>query len=84
MTTDKQQAAAAKEFAKRWQGRGYEKGESQLFWTDMLTSVFGVEDVTSFVRYEESVKVDQTNFIHLIPLPLYGSGGRFSLTSAAN
>ena len=63
MTTDKQQAAAAKEFAKRWQGRGYEKGESQLFWTDMLTSVFGVEDVTSFVRYEESVKVDQTNFI---------------------
>ena len=63
MTTDKQQAAAAKEFAKRWQGRGYEKGESQLFWTDMLVSVFGVKDVTSFVRYEESVKVDQTNFI---------------------
>lgn len=63
MNTDKKQAAAAKEFAKRWQGRGYEKGESQLFWTDMLTSVFGVEDVTSFVRYEESVKVDQTNFI---------------------
>ena len=63
MNTDKKQAAAATEFAIRWQGRGYEKGESQLFWTDLLTSVFGVKDVSSFVHFEEQVKVDQTNFI---------------------
>ena len=63
MSTDKKQAAAAAEFAIRWQNRGYEKGESQLFWTDLLTSFFGVKDVSSFVHFEEQVKVDQTNFI---------------------
>ena len=63
--TDKQQAAAAAEFAKRWEGRGYERGESQLFWADLLTKVYGVEDLPSFIRYEEQVKnmVDATNFI---------------------
>ena len=34
-----------------------------MFWTDLLTSVFGVEDISSFVHFEEQVKVDQTNFI---------------------
>ena len=63
--TDKQQAAAAAEFAARWEGRGYERGESQLFWADLLTKVYGVEDLPSFIRYEEQVKnmVDATNFI---------------------
>ena len=65
MNTEKQQAAAAAEFAKRWEGRGYERGESQLFWADLLTKVYGVEDLSSFIRYEEQVKnmVDATNFI---------------------
>ena len=63
--TEKQQAAAAAEFAQRWEGRGYERGESQLFWADLLTKVYGVEDLPSFIRYEEQVKnmVDATNFI---------------------
>lgn len=63
--TDKQQADAAAEFAQRWKGRGYERGESQLFWADLLTKVYGVEDLPSFIRYEEQVKnmVDATNFI---------------------
>ena len=34
-------AAAAAEFAERWRGRGYERGESQPFWIDLLTNVFG-------------------------------------------
>ena len=51
MNTEKQQAAAAAEFAKRWEGRGYERGESQLFWADLLTKVYGVEDLPSFIRY---------------------------------
>ena len=63
MNTEKQQAAAAVEFAKRWKGKGYEKGDSQLFWTELLTEVFGIENPSSFIRYEEQVKVDQTNFI---------------------
>ena len=63
MKTDKQQAAAAAEFAERWKGRGYEKGDSQVFWTELLTEVFGIENPSTFVRYEEQVKVDKTNFI---------------------
>ncbi len=63
--TDKEMSRAAAEFIKRWQGEGYEKGQGQLFWGDLLTKVFGVEDLTSFVRYEDQVKSDTstTNFI---------------------
>ena len=63
MKTDKQQAAAAAAFALRWKGRGYEKGDSQVFWTELLTEVFGVENPSTIIRYEEQVKVDNTNFI---------------------
>ena len=41
--TDREQRAAAKAFAEFWKGKGYEKGESQLFWTSLLRDVFGVE-----------------------------------------
>ena len=63
--TEKQIAAAAAAFAERWQGRGYERGESQLFWADLLTNVYGVENLPDFIRYEERVSsmVDSTNFI---------------------
>ena len=30
--TDTQQRVAAKAFAKNWKDRGYEKGDSQIFW----------------------------------------------------
>lgn len=63
MNTEKQMAKAAGDFAKRWQGRGYEKGDSQVFWTELLTEVFGVENPSTFIRFEEQVKVDNTNFI---------------------
>ena len=65
MKTEKQMAANAAAFAERWKGRGYERGESQLFWADLLTNVYGVENLPEFIRYEEQVKnmVDATNFI---------------------
>ena len=63
MHSEKQQAAAAAEFAKRWQGRGYEKGDSQVFWTELLTEVFGIENPSTFIRFEEQVKIDKTNFM---------------------
>ena len=63
MKTEKQQAAAAAAFAERWKGRGYEKGDSQVFWTELLTEIFGVENPSTIIRYEEQVKVDNTNFI---------------------
>ena len=52
MKTDKQIAAAAAEFAARWKGRGYERGESQPFWIDLLSNVFGIETPTDgFIRF---------------------------------
>ena len=65
MKTERQIAAAAAAFAERWQGRGYERGESQLFWADLLTNVYDVENLPDFIRYEERVSsmVDSTNFI---------------------
>ena len=63
MHNEKQQSAAAAKFAERWKGKGYEKGESQLFWTELLTEVYGIENPSEFIRYEEQVKVDKTNFI---------------------
>ena len=52
--TDVQQRKAAKEFAMRWKGKGYEKGESQLFWTTLLTDVFGVSNVADFIEFEDA------------------------------
>ena len=63
MLTEKQQIAAAASFVERWSGRGYEKGDSQSFWLDLLTSVFGIDNAVTFIRFEEQVKVDATNFI---------------------
>lgn len=61
--TNKSQRAAAKEFAKKWQGRGYEKGDSQKFWLMLLRDVFGVEQLDEFILFEEKVKLDNTSFI---------------------
>ena len=58
MLTEKQQKAAAAAFAQRWKGRGYEKGESQSFWLDLLASVYGVEQPTEYVRFEQQVMLE--------------------------
>ena len=64
MKTEKQMAAAAAEFAARWKGRGYERGESQPFWIDLLTNVFGIETPTDgFITFEDHRMVDSSNFI---------------------
>ncbi len=58
-----QQQKAAKEFAAHWEGKGYEKGESQIFWTTLLNQVFGIEHPETFIIYEHQVKLDHTSFI---------------------
>ena len=64
MKTDKQIAVAAAEFAARWKGRGYERGESQPFWIDLLTNVFGIETPSDgFITFEDHRMVDASNFI---------------------
>ena len=61
--TEKQQKQAAKEFAHKWQGRGYEKGESQKFWLQLLSEVYGVEHAADHIEFEDQVMLDSTSFI---------------------
>ena len=64
MKTEKQMAMAAAEFAERWKGRGYERGESQPFWIDLLTNVFGIETPSGgFITFEDHRMVDSSSFI---------------------
>ena len=61
--TEKQQRNSAREFAAQWAGRGYEKGESQKFWMQLLSEVYGVDHVASFIEFEDQVMLDSTSFI---------------------
>ena len=63
MATEKQKSAAAEAFASKWNGTGYEKGDTQKFWLELLQKVLGVEDPYSFVEFEDKVMVDNTNFM---------------------
>ncbi len=54
---------AARQFKEQWANRGYEKGESQQFWIDLLGHVFGVEDFASFIEFENQVHLEHTSFI---------------------
>ena len=51
-----QRKRAAADFAKRWEGRGYEKGETALFWTDFLRDVVGVQNVSEECRFEQRTR----------------------------
>ena len=62
MTITEQQKAA-KAFAEQWQGKGYEKGESQIFWVTLLNQVFGIERPEQFITFEQQVHLDHTSFI---------------------
>ncbi|MGN0470537.1 MAG: DNA methyltransferase [Acutalibacteraceae bacterium] len=60
--TDVEQRKAAKEFADFWNGKGYEKGESQKFWSHLLR-VLGISEPEKFINFEEQVHLDHTSFI---------------------
>ena len=63
MLTAAQQRSAAKKFAAEWNGRGYEKGETHIFWTSLLRNVFGVEQPEAFISFETQVFLGHTSFI---------------------
>lgn len=65
-----EQSKAAKKFSEDWKDKGYEKGESQKFWLDLLCNVFGIKDFANFVYFENQIKekfTDKTitNFIDI-------------------
>ena len=57
------QRTAAKKFVEDWTGKGYEKGESQKFWIQLLREVLGVENPEQFISFEDQVHLDHTSFI---------------------
>ena len=61
--TEADQRKAAKKFLETWTGKGYEKGESQKYWLDLLCNVYGVQDFANFISFEDQVKLDHTSFI---------------------
>lgn len=60
-----EQKKAAKAFAEKWQGRGYEKGETQLFWVELLQTIYGVENPASYMECEVQVQLENTSFIDI-------------------
>ncbi len=59
--TDSEKKKAAKAFADYWKDKGYEKGESQPFWLDLLQNVLDMENPAHHVIFEEQVKIDRAN-----------------------
>lgn len=60
---DRKQREAAAKFTADWQGKGYEKGQSQAFWLTLLHDVYGVDDPAQYISFENQVKLDHTSFI---------------------
>ncbi len=60
---DIDQRKAAKQFVEYWKDKGYEKGESQPFWLELLENVFGVENPAHYIIFENQVHLDHTSFI---------------------
>ncbi|MDD7022461.1 MAG: methylase, partial [Aeromonadales bacterium] len=54
------QREAAKAFAQAWKDRGDEKQDTQSFWTDLLSSVYGIESPARFIQFEKRVKFGGT------------------------
>ena len=53
----------AAEFAKRWKGKGDEKQDSQNFWRELLSKVFGIRDPESKLEFEKKVSLNNTSYI---------------------
>ena len=63
MITDIEQRKNAKTFALEWKDKGYEKGESQIFWLSLLRDVFGIKQPEKYIKFEDQVHIDRTSFI---------------------
>ena len=57
-----EQQKRAKEFVEYWRDKGYEKGQSQIFWVQLLREVFGIEKAEEFIEFEEQVHIDKSTY----------------------
>ena len=73
-----QQSVAAAGFARKWAGRGYEKGESQPFWMELIQTVLGVLTVSCRKLLKSDMK--ESDFIDKEVLDKwYGNAGYHSV-----
>ena len=64
MATKNNVSVAAKAFSEKWKDLGYEKGQTQQFWMELLQKVYGVNDPFSFIEFEGQVKnLSTTSFM---------------------
>lgn len=60
---EQERRKAARAFAEYWKDKGYEKGDSQKFWLELLGTVYGVENASHYIEFEDQVHLDHTSFI---------------------
>lgn len=53
-----EQREAARQFINRWRGKGKEDEDGRSYWIELLSNVFGVENVTERIDFEKKVVVD--------------------------
>jgi hypothetical protein len=49
------QKKEAKRFSAEWLGRGDERQDTQIFWTELISKVYGVESPASYIQFEKPV-----------------------------
>lgn len=59
----KEQQKQAKAFIERWENRGNERQDTQSFWLDLLRSVYGIENPSEYIKFEDTVMMDHTSFM---------------------
>ena len=59
----KEQQKQAKAFIERWKDRGNERQDTQSFWLDLLRSVYGIENPSEYIKFEDTVMMDHTSFM---------------------
>ena len=59
----KEQQKQAKAFIERWEDRGNERQDTQSFWLDLLQTVYGVENPSEYIKFEDTVMMDHTSFM---------------------
>lgn len=59
----REQKKKARSFIERWTGRGNERQDSQSFWLDLLGTVYGIENPSTYITFEDKVMLDHTSFI---------------------
>lgn len=57
MASNSQQKKVIREFLERWENKGREDGDKQPFWLDLLQTVYGIEIPSTFIDFEQSVRL---------------------------